>query len=159
LLADEGPEALRATRLARELGVTTGSFYWHFESADRFREDLQRYWKDEVVVGLVREARQRAEHPAKALEELSELIRTRKAYRYDRGMRSWAKHDDGARRTVELADSWRKEILSELIGVSGPGQQEADDRAALVGAAWVGSQEMNDQDYRFKLIGLAASKS
>jgi AcrR family transcriptional regulator len=157
LLADEGPEALRATRLARALGVTTGSFYWHFESVDRFRKGLQLYWKDEVVVGLVRDALGRAGSRAEVLGELGELIRTRKTYRYDRGMRTWAKHDDGARRAVEDADSYRKEILSELIGASGAGKQEANDRATLIGAAWVGSQEMNDPDYRFRLIGLAAS--
>jgi AcrR family transcriptional regulator len=159
LLADEGPQALRATRLARALGVTTGSFYWHFESAERFREELPVYWKDEVVVGLVQEARQRAESPAKVLDELGELIRTRKTYRYDRAMRSWAKHDDRVRRTVERADSWRQKLLSELIAARGAGKREAKDRAALVGAAWVGSGDMNDQGYRFKLVGLAASKT
>ncbi|MFN3661424.1 TetR family transcriptional regulator [Yoonia sp.] len=30
-LASHGPSALRAAALARDLGTTKGSFYWHFK--------------------------------------------------------------------------------------------------------------------------------
>ena len=36
-------------------------------------------------------------------------------------------------------------------------EQEAHDRANLIGDAWRGSKGLDDPDYRMKLIGIAAS--
>ncbi|MEM9755689.1 MAG: TetR family transcriptional regulator, partial [Pseudomonadota bacterium] len=36
-LAEHGYGALKAQSLARGLGVTRGSFYWHFESLEAFQ--------------------------------------------------------------------------------------------------------------------------
>ena len=46
LLGREGPRALTAVRLTQELNVTSGSFYWHFQSVAAFRQALMDYWKD-----------------------------------------------------------------------------------------------------------------
>ena len=57
VLAAEGPRSLTAARMARELNVTKGSFYWHFESVDSFRDDLKRFWHDDVVIGIITQAK------------------------------------------------------------------------------------------------------
>jgi AcrR family transcriptional regulator len=36
LLVDEGVGAVKVARMCRELGVTKGSFYWHFDDLVRF---------------------------------------------------------------------------------------------------------------------------
>ena len=55
MLADGGPPLLRAAKLARILGVTTGSFYWHFRSVADFQTELLEYWKEDVVGACVAE--------------------------------------------------------------------------------------------------------
>ena len=35
--------------------------------------------------------------------------------------------------------------------------EDARDRANLIGAAWRGSQDLDDPDYRMKLVGMAAA--
>jgi len=37
VLAEQGVRALKVERLCRLLGVTRGSFYWHFEDIDGYR--------------------------------------------------------------------------------------------------------------------------
>lgn len=43
-LVTEGPQALRAEALARALGTTKGSFYWHFADVPAFHAALLARW-------------------------------------------------------------------------------------------------------------------
>jgi AcrR family transcriptional regulator len=47
-----GPDAVRVERLARDLNVTKGSFYWHFKDRDELLEALLREWEDETSMLL-----------------------------------------------------------------------------------------------------------
>jgi AcrR family transcriptional regulator len=159
VLADEGSKSLSAARMARALEVSTGSFYWHFVSVSEFHDALRSYWKDIVIVGLVEEAKEKAkDEPARALEELADLIQTQKTYRYDSAMRDWAKTNDDAARIVEAADEWRRGVVTDFLHVTGAKESLSRDRANLLGAAWRGSDGMSDPAYRFKLMGLVTSK-
>jgi AcrR family transcriptional regulator len=156
-LADGGPGEIRAVRLARRLGVTTGSFYWHFERLDDFRSALLEYWKDDVIVGLIREAREASPDPDQVLPELRRRILESGAHRYDVAMRKWAQTDRLVEDTVRAADALRATFLVEEFRKNGMNEQEASDRSQLIGAAWRGSQEMAEPQYRMKLIGLASA--
>ena len=48
-LLKQGPRGVRITRLARELGVTPGSFYWHFRDRDEFRDRILEYWMSQMI--------------------------------------------------------------------------------------------------------------
>ena len=159
VLADDGPKSLSAARMARELKLTTGSFYWHFDSVPQFHDALRSYWRDTVIVELVREAKEHADDdPAKGFAKLRDLIQTRKTYRYDAAMRNWAKTNPDAERIVEAADAWRREVIADFIRATGAEEEKTRDRVNLFAAAWRGSEGMSDTAYRFKLMGLAASK-
>lgn len=45
LLATQGPERLRIMSIAEELGVTKGSFYWHFKNLDDYHCALIEEWE------------------------------------------------------------------------------------------------------------------
>ena len=154
-LADGGPQELRAARLARKLGVTTGSFYWHFKCRDDFRSALLVYWKDDVIVGLIRAAREASTDPERVLLELRRRILESGAHRYDAAMRKWARTDPLVKATVRDTDALRAIFLVEEFRKTGMGKQEANDRAQLIGAAWRGSREVAPED-RMRLIALAS---
>src|SRR5215510_4079559 len=44
-LARQGAEALKADVLARKLGVSRGSFYWHFADLGTFHARVVEHWK------------------------------------------------------------------------------------------------------------------
>jgi len=157
VLGKSGPEALKAAKLARMLGVTTGSFYWHFAGVAEFRSGLLKYWKEDVIVGLIHAAQASSEEPAQVLAELRKRILGSGAHRYDSAMRNWARIDPQVRDTVERADEIRATFLTEMFRKSGMSASDARDRANLIGAAWRGSQDLDDPDYRMKLIGLAGA--
>jgi AcrR family transcriptional regulator len=156
-LADGGPEQLKATRLARKLGVTTGSFYWHFESLAEFRSELLVHWRDDIILGLIRAARKAAQDPEQVLPELQRRILESGAHRYDAAMRKWARTDPLVEDTVAETDAIRATFLMEHLRKTGMSEQEARDRAQLIGAAWRGSQDVAEPKYRMRLIGLAGT--
>jgi AcrR family transcriptional regulator len=156
-LAESGPAVLKAATLARTLDVTTGSFYWHFSSIAEFRSELLVYWKEEVIVGLIRGAKERAQHPTQVLAELRKGIVSSGAHRYDAAIRCWALDEPWVRKTVNAADELRGAFLVETLCERGMTEEDARDRANLIGAAWRGSLDLKDPDYRMRLIRLAAS--
>ncbi|WP_322866730.1 TetR/AcrR family transcriptional regulator [Aquicoccus sp. G2-2] len=52
-LAKHGPPALKAERLARDLGTTKGSFYWHFKDLPEYHGELAQAWKRNAAQALV----------------------------------------------------------------------------------------------------------
>jgi AcrR family transcriptional regulator len=153
-LAENGPKALRARRLAEMLGVTTGSFYWHFGGVEDFRSELLVYWKNSVIQGLIDEARARAREPAQLLPELNRFILESRSHRYDAAMRSWAQTDPAVRKNVEEADGLRASFLKEALRHAGIEEEGLPDQINLMGATWHGSADQKDPEYRMKLVGM-----
>ena len=73
VLVADGPTKLTAARMARELGVTTGSFFWHFGTVAKFRDELLVFWRDVIVVGIIEDAKKQAEHPGDVLKEIGKF--------------------------------------------------------------------------------------
>lgn len=48
-LVAQGESALKVEPLARSLGTTKGSFYWHFRDLPAFEEALFAYWEDKAL--------------------------------------------------------------------------------------------------------------
>lgn len=44
VLARKGVAGMRIDALSKALGVTKGSFYWHFKNRDDFTKNLLDYW-------------------------------------------------------------------------------------------------------------------
>ncbi len=154
-LVADGPVALRAAPLARQLGVTTGSFYWHFRSVADFHQAVLDYWRTDVIEKVVEDARAEASSPERVLDELGALTRRRGIPKYDAAARRWAETSALAARAVKRADAWRRNVLLELLRERGLDERQALDKLNLLAAAWQGSATLKDQDYRVTLAALA----
>jgi len=152
LLADDGPKALNTVRITRELNVTTGSFYWHFDSVADFHNAVRAYWADVFLPELVAEARASADgDPTQALSRLSTLVRESGAHRYDDAMRRWAFSDARTAQAVTKMDRWRMAQLKEMMGASEAATAYAD----VIGATWRGTTGMKDSRKRLKIVSTA----
>ena len=60
VVARKGGAKLRIRDLVERLGVSTGSFYWHFQSRDDFVESLVDYWARAFTSRVVEEMGDRA---------------------------------------------------------------------------------------------------
>ena len=52
-LSTHGPEALKAEPLARRLGATKGSFYWHFADVPAYHSALLAQWEEQSITDIV----------------------------------------------------------------------------------------------------------
>lgn len=108
----EGIDAVRITRLADDLGVTRGSFYWHFANRDDLIEALVRFWQDKNTDAI--------ERSVAAVDSLADgilnffetcLDSERFDPRLDLAIREWARRSKRIRRLLDSEDAARIEAL------------------------------------------------
>src|SRR5215475_14635504 len=68
-LAREGFEALKAEVLARKLGVSRGSFYWHFDDIETFHARVIQQWRQVATEAIIADVELR-EAPDQRLDVL-----------------------------------------------------------------------------------------
>ncbi len=138
-LAHEGHEALKADALAKKLGVSRGSFYWHFADLAEFHSQLIEHWKKATTDAVIEEI-ERVETAPRRLEAL--LLH---AFPHGRSleirMRAWAESNPEAARAVGEIEQRRRDYIERLIVEAGVPQPQASVRARLLywsylGAAW-----------------------
>lgn len=113
ILSSRGVEAVRVEAIARQLGVTKGSFYWHFKN----REDLQQAILEEW------EARQSnwntegesVSNPVERWARLFELFARPDYARLEMAISSWARQDPSVAKRVANADRRRLAYLSQVF--------------------------------------------
>lgn len=122
-----GVANVRIEALARELGVTKGSFYWHFKDRDALLIEMLRFWQETSTVRIAQFIQTNIEDPR---ARLSFLIKVASEDRPDipggaieHTLREWARSSEIARRTLSEVDSERLEIMTKIyldLGMSLP---------------------------------------
>lgn len=123
-LAAEGPAALRAEALARQLNTTKGSFYWHFQDVPAFQAAVLAAWAEALIARLPTAT---ATPPTTALRALAQGLAapegTSPAEQAERAIRAMALSDTAAAQAVAQVDRARHASISAFlaqIGVSNP---------------------------------------
>ncbi len=134
-LAREGASSLKADRLARELGVSRGSFYWHFADVGAFHAAVLEGWKavayENIVAGLEHiEGERLATLVAGALKSDTKL---------EKAVRAWAAHDAAARAMVKAVDTRRIGYMEDELVALGLAKSTAAARARVIYWSWLGS--------------------
>lgn len=137
VIAEQGIAALAVESLARRLGVTKGSFYWHFTSREALLEAALKRWETRDLEGLAREA----DRIADPRERLVDLFR-----RTSREMRTHviysallkALDHPAVRPVMQRLSQRRIQYLALAFRALGLGRRDALNRARLAYAAYVG---------------------
>ena len=149
VLVDQGIDHVRVDVLAGQLGVTRGSFYWHF----RDREDLLRRvllaWSERATEQLTRRLATAHADPREQLRDVISLpLRGRaaaKAARIELAIRAWARRDELARQAVDAADAARIGYHREIFSALGFAAEDARQRACLLYGYEVGESLLHGQ--------------
>lgn len=143
MLAREGPGALKVGPLADKLGVSRGSFYWHFRNIEDFRSQLLQRWQEISTDQVIDELDARPDDP----DRLKDLLRS--AFggqrKLDRAVRSWAAQDRKVAIAVAVVDEKRIARLSRLLAEAGVAREVADHRAVFLYWAFLGQASVMDQ--------------
>ena len=116
-LTDSGFTALKAEPLAKAMGVSRGSFYWHFADIGAFHAAILAHWRDiaaeQVIANL--EAASGTANP------LPRLLRGAFSGRpaLENAVRTWANFDPKARAAVQAIDRRRLDYIESLFLANG----------------------------------------
>ena len=130
--------------LAARLGVTKGSFYWHFRDRGELMSALLARWAHERTDEMLGLALGSTADPRERLRRIQAL--GREVAPLDQAMRQWARHDPAAAEAVRHAD---RALLSHLTGCLTALGFPADDarlRSLLMLRAWVGGYLVAPED-------------
>ena len=126
ILDEDGIAGLKVQRLCDRLGVTKGSFYWHFDDLDAFLSELARRWADIAV------------DPQATLLLAMRMFADTRNRNMARAMREWAQSDERARAAIRRADQLLFLRVKEAIAGLGFDDAEAEVRAKILYYAGVG---------------------
>jgi AcrR family transcriptional regulator len=135
ILAEHGPERLRVEVLAKRLGVTKGSFYWHFKDRRDLQDAVLEFWKDGRIRDIRKQTQAEPGGEAAALLHTIEVYasaRNRKGIAIEAAVRDWARRDPQAVAVVEEVDAERLACACRLFLACGMSNEEAEARSLLL---------------------------
>jgi AcrR family transcriptional regulator len=127
-LTKGGFTALKADPLAKTMGVSRGSFYWHFADLGAFHAAVLKRWREiaaeEVIAGVEADS----DAPVRA------LLRRTFGARLDleRAVRNWAAFDPTAQAAVRAIDRRRLDYIEALLQRRGLSATSAQARAQIL---------------------------
>lgn len=135
-LARQGFQVLKAEPLAKALGVSRGSFYWHFADVTMFHQALIQRWRELATDAIITEV----EHIERGPERLRTLLLRALGAEatYEIRMRAWAAVDATAAAAVTHVDHKRRAFLTRLLVEAGIEPDLAELRAAILYWAYLG---------------------
>lgn len=130
-LGKKGAGELTIESLARQLGVTKGSFYWHFKDRDDFFRQLIDYWDQKFTQTVIDEIAERDSPPQERLLELMRLVQKKRLDRFEMPVRAWAQQNPALAPLVRKVDRHRVEFVERLFVEMGFNVDEADLRTRI----------------------------
>ena len=135
-LARSGFTALKAEPLAKAMGVSRGSFYWHFADISAFHAAILKHWRDVAAEQII------ANLEAAADRENPIPLLLRQAFggglALEKAVRTWGTLDPVARSAVQAIDRRRLGYIESLLRASGLSPDVARARAQILYWAFVG---------------------
>ena len=144
-LTDRGPEGLRVEPIARELGATKGSFYWHFKDLPDLQMSMLAYWELAATHRIIA----RLEALPRGWPRLDALMHAVNLPHDDQGgagaeaaLRAWGRTFAPAGEAVARVDAQRLAFLRDCLTDCGVAMQELP---ALFYAAHLGLEQLSMQ--------------
>ena len=146
-LVDTGPEALKAEPLARRVGATKGSFYWHFQDVPAFRAALLEHWEQRAYRDIV-DFVEREPEPVKRLRLLGQIAASGAEDAYggiavEPAIRAWGRADKTVAACLARVDRQRLDYLQTLLQQLDLGNP---DFARLIYAGLIGLEDLSSRD-------------
>ena len=135
ILAEHGADGLRVEVLAKRLGVTKGSFYWHFKDRRDLQDAVLDLWKEGRIRDIRKQTQAQPGGEAAALLHTIEVYasaRNRKGIAIEAAVRDWARRDPQAAAVVEEVDAERLACACRLFLARGITEEEAQARSLML---------------------------
>lgn len=144
VIAETGVGAVAVEPLARRLGVTKGSFYWHFPSRDALLQAALDRWEaqeEETVFGKL----EVIDDPAERLRALFQMVANESTSHVIYSELLKALDHPSVVPVIGRVSQRRLDHLAQLFRQAGLAGSEANHRARLAYAAYIGFMQLNRQ--------------
>lgn len=129
VLFSHGIASVKVEILARELGVTKGSFYWHFKNRDELLHHMVDWWRTNQIAFIDGLDVSHITDAPNLIKSVIDFTDHTDDSRHDVAMREFARFDGYAAEAVAEIDRRRLEYLSALFSAAGFEAAEAQLRA------------------------------
>jgi AcrR family transcriptional regulator len=148
-LGRAGIEAVRVEPLAAKLGVTKGSFYWHFKDRDALHLAMLETWRTDTTRNAIVRVEAESVGAGDRLRRLIGLAVGNSALaRLEIAIRAWAKTDERVSAAVAGIDRQRVDYIASLLRDLGIEARTARLRAQIVYLTAIGSFFTQDSQSR-----------
>ncbi|CUH89052.1 DNA-binding transcriptional repressor AcrR [Phaeobacter sp. CECT 5382] len=148
-LTRHGVESVKIMPLAKQLGVSRTSFYWHFKDRDALLEAMIRHWEDKNTGNLVARTEAYAANVFEAVFNLFDCWLDPELFdsRLDLAIRNWARNDADLQIRLNQADARREAAMAAMLVRFGYGAETALVRARTMVYTQIGyiSMQIHEQ--------------
>lgn len=135
-LGEGGPGAIRLDDMCRRLGVTKGSFYWHFTGREAFLAEVLEAWASRETDAIIERVEAQGGGPRDKLRALyAESASPAIDFAPELAIRQWARRDPAAAEAVRRVDARRIAYMEALFRAAGQNDADAEMRSELLYAA------------------------
>lgn len=139
---ESGVESVRVEPLAKRLGISKGSFYWHFKDRPDLLAGLLDFWEIECtgeVIGQIAhlpspQSRLRALTQIALADKIGEVDNARA----ESAMQAWAARDSAVASRLRIVDARRIGYLAEELAALGFKPERANQLAKVIYQALLG---------------------
>ena len=131
VLGKKGSGEMTIELLAQHLGVTKGSFYWHFRDRTDFFRQLIEYWDEHFTQTVIAAISDPGASPEERLLELMRLVLTKRLDRFEMPVRTWAQQNPALAPLVRSVDRKRISFVKSFFIEMGFDEDEADMRTRI----------------------------
>jgi AcrR family transcriptional regulator len=148
VLVEQGAPAVKVMTLAKALGLSRTSFYWHFADRDALLAALLDRWRDKNTANLIARADAYAATITEAVFNLFDCWITPDLFdaRMDFAVRTWARADPALAPMLEAADTARVAAIDAMFRRFGYTPDQAGARARTIYLTQVGYIAMMVQE-------------
>ena len=133
MLGKRGPGAIRIDAMCAQLGVTKGSFYWHFTDRQAFLGGLLDYWEYKATQAIIDRVEASGGAPrSRILWLLREGLSGQFDFSAELAIRHWARNDGLAAAAVKRVDARRIEFLEGILEEMGFAPEAATTKAIFL---------------------------
>lgn len=142
LIADQGVGALAVEALARQLGVTKGSFYWHFRTREALLQAALERWEQYGEKEIITQIESMPDPLARLPELFRRVAHELAPHRVYAALLKALDHPQVVPVMARVSQR-RLEFLTTIYREAGLVPEEALNRARLTYAAYVGFLQLN----------------
>lgn len=138
ILGEVGVDKVRVDRIAALLGVTKGSFYWHFKDRSHFLDAIVETWEARGTKNLISRSETEGLDPEARSQHLWNLISGSGDTRAELAIRDWARRNDAIAERVQRVDDRRMRYLEAIFTDLGMPQDQVGPRSLLAYSLLIG---------------------